>query len=170
VHRTDFPCHPEYLRVTRVTLSLLIVFWADELRSAIPAPEDRAMSTVLLVGEDDLLLQTRAAVLRTTGAATVCSDACSALAAQADHHCDLVVLCHSLPEPLCVTLAAEMHSQWPSTPILLVTPARTWESGGADEAINAVTSADPERLILRTSELLAARPPGGPNPAELPRA
>jgi len=38
------------------------------------------MSTVLLIGEDEVLLQTRAAVLRTTGAKTICSNAISALA------------------------------------------------------------------------------------------
>ena len=40
----------------------------------ISAMKEWAVSTVLLIGEDDLLLQTRAAVLRTTGARTVCSN------------------------------------------------------------------------------------------------
>ena len=54
-------------------LAVLLFFLALELppsRSAIP--EDLAMSTVLLVGEDQVLLETRAAVLRTTGAETLC--------------------------------------------------------------------------------------------------
>lgn len=125
------------------------------------------MSTVLLVGEDDLLLQTRAALLRSTGAVTVCSNAISALAVQAERQCDLVVLCHSLPEPLCISLADAVQTRWPKTSILLVTPNRGWESPSADRAINAITSADPERLILRVAELLARRPASNANPAEL---
>ena len=124
------------------------------------------MSTVMLVGEDDLLLQTRAAVLRTTGAKTVCSNAVSALDLQEVHECDLVVLCHTLPEMLCTGLAETIHARWPRTAILLVTPTRGWESPNLDQAINAITSADPQRLIVRTVELLAQRPSSNVKSAE----
>jgi DNA-binding NtrC family response regulator len=112
------------------------------------------MATILLVGEDDLLQQTRAAVLRTTGADTICSNADLALAVQADRECDLVVLCHSLPEPRCSALAEAIHARWPRTQILLLTPARAWESANPHQAIDAITSADPKRLIVRSAELL----------------
>jgi CheY-like chemotaxis protein len=115
------------------------------------------MSTVLLVGEDELLQQTRAAVLRTTGAETICANAASALAVLADRVCDLVVLCHSLPERLASALAQAIRSRWPGTPVLRVTSKRLWELPESDTAINSVTSADPERLISRTAELLRSR-------------
>lgn len=126
------------------------------------------MSTVLLIGEDELLLQTRAAVLRTTGARTVCSNANSALGIQADQLCDLVILCHTLPELLCAGLAEAIHARWPRTAILLVTPTRAWESPYSDGAISAITSSEPQRLIVRAIELLSQRKSNSPNPQELP--
>jgi DNA-binding response OmpR family regulator len=126
------------------------------------------MPTVLLVGEDDLLQQTRAAVLRTTGADTVCSNPDLALAVQADRQCDLVVLCHSLPEPRCTALAEAIHARWPRTAILLVTPVRAWESADARQAIDAITSADPERLIVRSVELLGSGCPRGGRASHAP--
>jgi DNA-binding response OmpR family regulator len=115
------------------------------------------MSTVLLVGEDELIQQIRAAVLRTIGAEIICSSAKSALAIQAAQQCDLVILCHSLPEQLSAALAQSIRVRWPETPILQVASSRKWEATGSDESISAVSSADPERLIVRTTELLGDR-------------
>jgi DNA-binding NarL/FixJ family response regulator len=112
------------------------------------------MSTVLLIGEDDLLQQTRAAVLRTTGATTVCCNAVSAMAVQADRQCDLVVLCHSLSETLSAALTETIHSRWPSTPILRVAAVCAWGAVDTDTTFNAIASADPEHLVGRTVELL----------------
>lgn len=117
------------------------------------------MSTVLLVGEDDLLQQTRAAVLRTIGADIICSDPGSALLVQADRECELIVLCHTLPEPLSADLADTIHSRWPRTRILQVTKSRIWEAAESIPAVDAISSADPERLIQRAIELLGRRQP-----------
>jgi DNA-binding NarL/FixJ family response regulator len=113
------------------------------------------MSTVLLVGEDELLQQTRAAVLRRTGAGAVCSTASSALSVQQDCQCDVVILCHSLPESLSATLARTIHSRWPKTRILQVTSARLWETAVGETGADAVSSSDPEQLILHTADLLS---------------
>jgi|SRR5580704_3282947 DNA-binding NarL/FixJ family response regulator len=113
------------------------------------------MSTVLLVGEDELLQQTRAAVLRRTGAGAVCSSASSALAVQQDSQCDVVILCHSLPESLSATLASTIHSRWPQTRILQLTSARLWETTVAETGADAISSSDPEQLILHTADLLS---------------
>jgi hypothetical protein len=78
--------------------------------------------------------------------------------------CDLVVLCHSLPVHLCETLAEIIHARWPKTRLLLVTPTRSWEQSDVPGLIDAVSSADPERLVGRTVELLGRR---GPTPAKL---
>jgi CheY-like chemotaxis protein len=101
------------------------------------------MARVLLVGVDELLQQTRAAVLRPIGADIVCSGPGSALEVMEEQECDLVVLCHSLSEPLSAVLAQAIRSRWPKTHILLVTPSRIWEAAEATPAVDAISSADP---------------------------
>lgn len=115
------------------------------------------MSTVLLVGEDELLLQTRAAVLRTIGVETVCSDVSSALTLLMGRHCDLVVFCHSLPRHVCETLAQIIRCRWPSTPLLLISASRDWEQMDDAGIVDSVTSPEPESLIRRAVESLGRR-------------
>jgi DNA-binding NarL/FixJ family response regulator len=117
------------------------------------------MSTVLLVGEDRLLLDTRAAVIRTIGVETLCCHAASALEVLADTQCEVVILCHSLPERLAAVLAEVIHKRWPRTRVLAVSSARMWEQFDARGAVDAVSSADPERLVLNTIQLLGRRGP-----------
>ena len=117
------------------------------------------MGTILLVGEDELLLQTRAAVLHTTGAETICCHPTSVLAIQAERNCDLVMLCHSLSAPLCSELAEAIHSRWPSVRLLQLVPTLPWEQLDLTDGVVAVSTADPVRLIDRTIELLGRRGP-----------
>jgi hypothetical protein len=117
------------------------------------------MSSVLLVGEDELLLQTRSAVVRTTGANTLCCASSAALAIQQERECDVVILCHTLPRDYCAALAEVIHARWPKTCVLLVSSTRIWEQPDAPEAMDAVSSADPEHLVGRTIELLGRRDP-----------
>jgi DNA-binding response OmpR family regulator len=119
------------------------------------------MATVLPVGEDEILLNTRAAVVRTTGASTVCSLTTSALALLAEQGCDLVILCHSVPDYVCTTLAEIIRCQWPGTRILRLAAGSAWEEDGSV----AVCSADPESLVQRTVELLGRRGPQRVPPA-----
>jgi hypothetical protein len=117
------------------------------------------MSTILLVGEDKLLLQTRAAVLHTTGAETICCHPTSALATQAAQNCDLVMLCHSLPVPLRSELAEAIHARWPSVRLLQLVRTLAWEQPDPIDGVVAVSTADPVRLLDRTIELLGRRGP-----------
>src|SRR5277367_2389373 len=112
------------------------------------------MATVLLVGEDAMLLKTRAAVLGRIGAEIVCSNSVSALGVQADRECDVVVLCHSLREEVCAALAESLHERWPKTRVLLVVTQREWRPADAWAAVDGTSSTEPERLICRTAELL----------------
>ncbi len=112
------------------------------------------MSIVLLIGEDDTLLGTRAAVLRTTGTETVSTSAGGALGKLAERACDLVVLCHSLTAETCAGLTEAIQAGWPGTRILRVTSDRAWGWADADGEMNTVTSAEPERLVEKTRELL----------------
>ena len=117
------------------------------------------MRTILLVGEDELLLNTRAAVLHTVGAETVTCRSDAALALLHERRFDLIVLCHSISPDLCEALAEAIHARWAGTRILLVSSTRVGDPGNPLPEIDAITSADPERLIGRTVELLGARPP-----------
>lgn len=113
------------------------------------------MSTVLLVGEDQALLETRAAVLRTTGADTFCSSSATALSIQARCECDLIVLCHSLSSQSCSAIAAATHARWPQTRILQIASARFGDHNLM--SVDAVAPADPELLVDRIKELLPHR-------------
>lgn len=117
------------------------------------------MAAILVVGDDELLLETRAAVLRTIGAETVSCRGSSALAIQENRQFDMVILCHTLPMQLCVALAETIHACWPKTRILLLSPTGVWEQSDFDVSLDAVSSPDPERLLQRTVELLGHRRP-----------
>lgn len=123
------------------------------------------MSGILLIGEDDFLLETRAAVLRPTGAETVCSNVSSAIPLLEHRVFDVAILCHSIPDHLCQTLTEVIRQNWPSTRVLLVSAVRRWEQDACSEGVE-VCAPDPERLIERTVELLGRRKVGAVrNPA-----
>jgi hypothetical protein len=109
------------------------------------------MPMVLLVGEDDLLLRTRAAVLRTIGVDIVITNPSTAVASQAQRACDLLLLCHSVREADAAVITATFHARWKATPILRITSLRSWNE---IDGTTVVTSAEPDRLVKRTAELL----------------
>lgn len=116
------------------------------------------MSTVLLVGEDEFLLHTRADVIRTTGAETLCCSGGSAFEIQRRRVCDVVILCHSLSAEMCNALCSLIHCGWPDTRILVLSslPAKTVPDNV--EFADAINSADPEGLVKRTLELIRKGP------------
>jgi len=116
------------------------------------------MPTVLLVGDDEFLLETRAAVVRTTGANTLCCSSKSALEIQQHQPCDVVILCHSLPAELRSALCSLIHDRWPDTRLLVLSSIRGESVHDGVEFADAVNSADPEELVSRTIELLRKGP------------
>jgi DNA-binding response OmpR family regulator len=112
------------------------------------------MSSILLVGHDDTLQFTRAAVLRTLGVETICCHESAALEMQRRNVCDLVVLCHTLARPTANALVNTICAQWPSTRILRVM-SRTERLTPIGCAV-AVSSADPSTLVQETRKLLPA--------------
>jgi DNA-binding NarL/FixJ family response regulator len=112
------------------------------------------MATILLIGEDEMLLYTRAAVLRKTGAEVLSCDSQRAIETQADCRCELVVLCHSVSEARSASLAAAIRERWPETAILQVTSDQRVSGPPAGKALDARCSWEPERLIRVTAELL----------------
>lgn len=117
------------------------------------------MPNVLLVGEDEQLLQIRAALLRTIGAKTACCTGSSAMALQECQHCELVVLCHSLSDERRSALAENVRIRWPETHVLLVTPTKALEQSASDAGVIAISSMDPYALIRHAEELLRQRKP-----------
>lgn len=117
------------------------------------------MSGILLIGEDDFLLETRAAVLRPIGAETVCTNVSSAMEILEHKAFDLAILCHSIPDHLCQTLTEVIRQNWPSTRVLLVSAVRHWEQEACSDNVD-ICAPDPERLIERTVELLGRRKAG----------
>lgn len=120
------------------------------------------MTRILLVCDDEVLLSTRAALLRCCGAEVNTSGSHGAVELQQEKSCELVVLCHSLPEPSLASLAGTIHLRWPETTILVVLPQcdKRWVDlvAPVDEAV----SSDPHRLLARVSELLGVPQPGRP--------
>jgi len=112
------------------------------------------MPAILLIGEDDFLLETRAAVLRATGADIVRSDVSSALSILEVRLFDIVVLCHSIAGHLSETLAGIIQQNWPGTRILHVCAVREWEETRGAYAC----SCEPQVLIACAIELLGRRP------------
>lgn len=114
------------------------------------------MSAILLIGEDEFLLETRAAVLRPIGAEMVCTNVSSAMPLLERKPFDVAILCHSIPDHLCQTLTEVIHLNWPSTRVLLVSAVRDWEQEISATGVE-MCPPEPERLIERTVELLGRR-------------
>jgi CheY-like chemotaxis protein len=113
------------------------------------------MQRILLVGADEVLLQTRCAVLSTTGTETVSSNAARALEWMAGGSFDLVVLCHSLAAEVITSLAHVIRERWPRTRILQLAAQRVWwEEFNPQGIVDATCSAEPKQLIAMTEHLL----------------
>lgn len=119
------------------------------------ASPEKPMPAILLIGEDECLLETRAAVLRLTGADLAQADPSAALPLLHRRLFDLVIVCHSVPEHVCQTLSSIIRDNWPHTRILHISDVYTWES--EQEGVQ-VCNSDPGVLIARTVELLGRRP------------
>jgi hypothetical protein len=117
-----------------------------------------AMAAILLLGEDAFLLETRAAVLRTTGAEILSSDISSALPYLERRCFDIVILCHSIPTHVCHTLAGIIQQNWPATRVLRLSTAREWEESEALVGVDICPS-QPKQLVEHTMTLLGRRAP-----------
>lgn len=115
------------------------------------------MAAILSLGEDAFLLETRAAVLRRTGAEVVSANLASALPYLETRCFDIVVLCHSVPVHLCRTLGEIIQQNWPATRLLRLSTARAWEE--AEPAGIDISSPQPEQLLEHTVILLGRRSP-----------
>ncbi|GAC1651127.1 MAG: hypothetical protein NVS9B15_11150 [Acidobacteriaceae bacterium] len=116
------------------------------------------MTCILLVCDDEVLLSTRAALLRRTGAEVLPCKSHDALELQQRRTCGLVVLCHSVPEPMFACLAETIHNRWPATIRLYVVPQCDRRLADRDTPVDDTVSSDPCKLLARVTELLGKFP------------
>jgi DNA-binding response OmpR family regulator len=116
------------------------------------------MPKILLAGNDVRLLETRAAVLKKTGAEVVYCTGFHVLDVIVSETPDLVVLCHSLGRGEAEALSDKIHACWPKTRVLLVVSQGFEEKQYQDARFDATILPDPVRLIKRATELLEPQP------------
>lgn len=126
------------------------------------------MCSILLVGYDLWLLQTRALILRETEAAVYTCRPDQLEEATRGREIELLILCHSLSDATRRWVSAEAHRRWPQVRILQVVK-NLYSSDKPDlYADDVVASCDPGILIQRARRLLEPMPcvPGRPHPGQ----
>lgn len=116
------------------------------------------MPKILLAGQDDRLLETRAAVLKGTGATVISCRSGEALDAVKSEVPDLVVLCHSLAVDDAELMADRIRDCCPTARILLVLSEVGPDKPYRDEKFDAKTFAEPSLLVTHATELLKMPP------------
>ena len=116
------------------------------------------MPKILLTGQDVRLLETRAAVLRKTGAEVIYCDGSQVLNIMETEKPDLFVLCHSLMAVEADVIADKVHASCPGARILLVVSQMIAEKQYADAKFDGTSLPEPVRLIKRATELLEGLP------------
>jgi DNA-binding NtrC family response regulator len=112
------------------------------------------MSRILLAGSDFRLLETRAAVLAKTGAEVISRNAKETLRILDREKFDLVILCHSLPEPDAALIVAKIHEKRPGTKILMVASNLDMYGMRPDGDVDATSLPEPGHLVALASQLL----------------
>lgn len=116
------------------------------------------MPKILLVGEDVRLLETRAEVLKKTGADVVYCIGSKVFKVIASELPNLIVLCHSLTEQEAEAIADEVHACCPKTRVLLVVSQVVEEKHYQGPKFDGTSRSEPSRLIQRATELLEGCP------------
>jgi CheY-like chemotaxis protein len=116
------------------------------------------MLKILLAGQDYRLLETRAAVLKRTGANVISCSGGEALDAVKSEMPDLVVLCHSLAVDDAELMADRVRDCCPTTKVLLVLSEVGPDKPYCNAKFDATTLAEPSRLVKHATELLQTLP------------
>lgn len=110
------------------------------------------MQRVVLIGNDEILLKTRAAVLKSTGARVVQSLPKRLEELRGGEPFDLAVLCHSIPDRARGPLSSTVRSLWPGIKVLQVQGLAFRSSASHADG---VSEAIPQELIAHARQLLA---------------
>jgi DNA-binding response OmpR family regulator len=113
------------------------------------------MCTILAIGQDEELLNTRSAVLRKCNAGVITARPSEATEILKAGHFDLVVLCHTLSTEDMQKLVLLAHQQASDIQVLEILKASEprWERArsGADD----MASSNPASLVAKVTEMCA---------------
>lgn len=115
------------------------------------------MSKILLVGSDFRLLASRAAILSTTGASTVCCNPMEMMRDLKRERFDVVVLCHSLPSDDGDSVFEWTQIHWPGAKVLQVRMDGPEKKQGPGR-LQAALAAAPSSITLAAMALLETLP------------
>jgi DNA-binding response OmpR family regulator len=114
----------------------------------------------LAVGRDSLLLQTRCQVLQSAGYTVVSALSLDeSLKEFRSGDFDLVILCHSIPEPDRELLTKAVHSYSPKTPVIVVSATLS----AMDRLADAMVESEPTILLQEIPKLLHKAPESYPH-------
>ena len=116
------------------------------------------MPKIVLAGQDIRLLETRAEVLRRTGANVVYCTGSTTLSVVAAEKPDLLVLCHTLAHEEAEAIAERVYACYPGTRVLLVVSQVIADRPYKDSKFDATSLPDPVRLVAQAAELLRELP------------
>jgi hypothetical protein len=116
------------------------------------------MPKIVLAGQDMRLLETRAEVLRRTGAEVVYCTGSATLSVVTAEKPDLLVLCHTLAHEEAEAIAERVYACCPGTRVLLVVSQVIADRPYKDAKFDATSLPDPVRLVARAAELLRELP------------
>lgn len=114
-------------------------------------------SSILCVGEDPELLKTRAAVLRSAGAAVEWSLSRNALETLRQRCFDAIVVCHTVKCADAGRIFEAAHMQYAGALVVRVMPFWVGESLTSRNSFDAVVSAEPAVLVSLAQELVQRR-------------
>jgi hypothetical protein len=112
------------------------------------------MPKIVLAGQDVHLLETRAEVLKKTGAEIISCIGSDTLRVVASEMPSLLVLCHSIAHDGAELIAQKVRVCCPKTKVLLVVSQVIAEMPHQEEKFDATSLSEPSRLVTRATELL----------------
>jgi hypothetical protein len=116
------------------------------------------MPKIVLAGQDLHLLESRAEVLKRTGAKVVYCGMSQAFEFVRSEMPDLLVLCHTLAHEEAKAIAERVHACCPKTRFLLMVSRVIADEPYPDGMFDATSLPDPARLVARTTEVLRGLP------------
>ena len=112
------------------------------------------MPKIVLAGQDLHLLETRAEVLKKTGADVVYCGVSQAFDLVKRETPDMLVLCHTLAREEAEGIAKRVHACCPKTRFLLVVSQVIADEPNPDGMFDATSLPDPAGLVARATEVL----------------
>jgi CheY-like chemotaxis protein len=112
------------------------------------------MFSILVVGNDEVLLSTRASVLASMKANVVKASPEDALSELIKHEFDLAVLCHTMQVEESVRVAKVAHQVKHPARVIQVKGMTASRAGYADIPADAFSDTDPELLIHKAKLLM----------------